>query len=332
MRRLPVFLLIDTSESMVGDTIEALYTGMGQLLGALRKDPQTLEIGALSVLTFGATADVALPLTSVQEAMLPRLELSSGTSLGAAFDLLADEIRSNVVKSTPERRGDYRPIVFLITDGQPTDAWRPAVSRFRTDHPSIPIHAIGCGEDVDFSVLKEITPNTYFMREMDASAFGKLFACVSASVRSVTDSALNGGAAKDDLEEWAKGALRKPTAEECRPQSELRQVFLPVVCSTTKKDYLLRFRLDDSGKYYCAAAHKLEKPITGAEGSAQTINTARLGAPLECPYCGSPGIAKCRCGTLSCHSMSTPVFKCPQCGNVGMLGGGRSFDLNRSNG
>ena len=332
MRRLPVFLLIDTSESMVGDTIEALYSGMGQLLGALRKDPQTLEIGALSVLTFGASAEVALPLTAVQDVMLPRLDLSSGTSLGAAFDRLVGEIDANVVKSTAERRGDYRPIVFLITDGQPTDDWRPAVARFRKAQPSVPIHAIGCGEDVDFSVLKEITPNTYFMREMDAAAFGKLFACVSASVRSVTDSALNGGIPKDDLAEWAGGALRKPTAEECRPQTELRQVFLPIVCSSTKKDYLLRFRLDDSGRYYCAAAHKLEHPMPGASGAAQTINTSRLGNPLDCPYCGNPGVAKCGCGTLSCHSMSTREFRCPQCGKVGILGGGRSFDLNRSNG
>lgn len=332
MRRLPVFLLIDTSESMVGDTIEALYTGMGQLLGALRKDPQTLEIGALSVLTFGAAANVALPLVAVQEAVLPHLELSSGTNLGAAFDLLAGEIAANVTKSTPERRGDYRPIVFLVTDGQPTDNWRPAVARFRKAQPSVPIHAIGCGEDVDFSVLKEITPNTYFMREMDAAAFGKLFACVSASVRSVTNSALNGGAPQDDLEAWAGGALRKPTAEECRPQEELRQVFLPLVCSTTKKDYLLRFRLDDTGRYYCAAAHKLDKPMPGAEGSAQTINTSRLGAPLDCPYCGNPGVVKCACGTLSCNSMTKRGFQCPQCGHVGMLGGGGSFDLHRSNG
>ncbi|MBR1836992.1 MAG: hypothetical protein IJ783_06850 [Kiritimatiellae bacterium] len=202
----------------------------------------------------------------------------------------------------------------------PTDNWRPAVARFRKAQPSVPIHAIGCGEDVDFSVLKEITTNTYFMREMDAGAFGRLFACVSASVRSVTNSALNGGAPQDDLEAWAGGALRKPTADECRPQKEIRQVFLPLVCSTTKKDYLLRFRLDDSERYYCAAAHKLDKPMPGAEGSAQTINTSRLGAPLDCPYCGNPGVVKCSCGTLSCNSMTKRGFQCPQCGHVGMLG------------
>ena len=234
--------------------------------------------------------------------------------------------------STAERRGDYRPIVFLITDGQPTDDWRKGLVRFRKAQASVTIHAIGCGEDVDFSVLKEITPNTWFMREMDATAFGKLFACVSASVRSVTDSALNGGPTADNLEEWAGGALRKPTQEECRPQTELRQVFLPVVCSTTKKDYLLRYRRDDKGGYYCSAAHKLDKPMPGAGGDAATISSARLGVPRDCPYCGNPGIAKCLCGVLSCHSMELPVLHCPVCGHTGFLGGGKSFDLKRSNG
>lgn len=332
MRRLPVFLLLDTSESMVGDTVEALYTGMGQLMSALRKDPQTLEIGVLSVLTFGAEAKVALPLTAVQDAVSPHLELSSGTSLGAAFDLLRAEIADKVVKTTAERRGDYRPIVFLITDGQPTDDWRKGLARFRQAQSSVTIHAIGCGEDVDFSVLKEITPNTWFMREMDATAFGKLFACVSASVRSVTDSALNGGPTADNLEEWAGGALRKPTQEECRPQTELRQVFIPVTCSTTKKDYLLRFRRDDLGKYYCADAHKLDKPMPGAKEAAAKINTGILGKVKECPYCGNENFFYCRsCNSTSCIKQGARHHICPQCGWKGTVSWG-TFDMNRSNG
>ncbi len=332
MRRLPVFLLIDTSESMVGEAIESLNTGLESLLTALKRDPQTIEIGALSILTFGSSASVSVPLSAVLDIQLPQLELSSGTCLGSAFDLLTREIADKVVRTTAERRGDYRPIVFLITDGQPTDEWSPAVARFRKAQPSVPIYAIGCGEDVDFSILKGITPNTYFMREMDATAFGKLFACVSASVRSLTDSAITGSTPKDDLAELAKDAIRKPTDKECRPLHELRQVFIPAICSKQRKHYLLRYRLDDSGGYYCAAAHKLDKPMPSAEEAVGTINTSQLGLPLDCPYCGNDEFFYCHsCNTASCIAGNADHHTCPTCGWNGSVSR-RAFDMNRSHG
>jgi len=56
MRRLPVYLLIDTSESMVGSAIESVRTGLSVMLSALRKNPYALEMGALSIITFGGNA------------------------------------------------------------------------------------------------------------------------------------------------------------------------------------------------------------------------------------------------------------------------------------
>ncbi len=333
MRRLPVFVVVDVSESMAGNAITAMHDGMLMLLQALKKDPMVIEIGAMSIISFGGKAKVEVPLSSVLDIRIPSLDLSSGTSLGKAFDLLTSEVNSKVTKTTREIRGDYKPIVFLITDGQPTDDWRAGYAKFRKCYPSVSIHAVGCGDDVDFSILKEITPNTYVMRDMTAESFGKLFQCVTASVRSVTASMMNGDGVKDDLAELSDGEVRKPTEDECRPIGESRQVMIPAMCANTKRYYLLRYRLQENGSYLCSVAHPLERKLDGDCGNAGQVAASRMGAAKPCPHCGNDSVVFCpKCGTLSCVDSKSEIMTCPNCGLSGKIVQSNDFSVNRSRG
>ena len=65
MRRLPVYLLLDTSGSMRGAPIEAVRNGVETLLAAIRRDPYALETAYLSVVTFGLEVKQDVPLTEV---------------------------------------------------------------------------------------------------------------------------------------------------------------------------------------------------------------------------------------------------------------------------
>lgn len=331
MRRLPVFVCVDVSESMAGDAITAMRDGMLMLLQALKKDPMVIEIGALSVISFGGKAKVEVPLSSVLDVRIPSLDLSSGTSLGKAFELLTSEINSQVTKTTREMRGDYRPIVFLITDGQPTDDWRFGYAKFKKCYPSVSIHAVGCGDDVDFSILREITPNTYVMRDMTAEAFGKLFQCVTASVRSITSSMMNGDGVKDDLAEWADGTVRKPTEEECRPMGESRQVLIPGMCSKTSRHFLIRYKKDETGRFVLSAVHPLEHKLQegGASGGSINVNDLDSGG-FSCPHCGNDDMFYCEnCNAEVCMDSGGTRGHCPGCGWEGDLSYG-SFDLHKS--
>lgn len=332
MRRLPIFVCVDVSESMVGGALESVQGGLQTMLLALKKDPMVIEIGALSVISFGAKAKVEVPLTSILDVQLPKLRLSSGTSLGAAFDLLSSEIRDKVVKTTREMRGDYKPIVFVITDGQPTDDWRGAVNRYKAEHSGLSLYAIGCGDDVDFSLLKQITSESYALRDMNAEAFAKLFKCVSASVQSATHSVATGTDKHEDLAEWAAGALEKPTSDDFEERGDVRQVMLSVRCSKTGKPYLLRYRLNDCETYVCTAAHPLHEELEGGSAKAGQIHASRLGNPHACPYCGNLAIVHCQCGELSCISPRADSMKCPSCGNIGSLSYDRNFSIDRSKG
>ncbi len=63
MRRLPVYLLIDTSGSMYGEPIESVKNGLQSLMSSLRQDPYALETAFLSVIEFNSEATQIVPLT-----------------------------------------------------------------------------------------------------------------------------------------------------------------------------------------------------------------------------------------------------------------------------
>ena len=92
MRRLPVYLLLDTSGSMYGEPIEAVKNGVQVLVSTLRSDPYALETAYLSIITFNSTAQQLTPLTELANFQQPEIEASGCTSLGAALSLLAQKV------------------------------------------------------------------------------------------------------------------------------------------------------------------------------------------------------------------------------------------------
>ncbi|HBX1529937.1 VWA domain-containing protein, partial [Klebsiella pneumoniae] len=80
MRRLPVYLLLDTSGSMHGEPIEAVKNGVQTLLTTLKQDPYALETAYVSVITFDSTARQAVPLTDLLSFNLPSFSASGTTA------------------------------------------------------------------------------------------------------------------------------------------------------------------------------------------------------------------------------------------------------------
>lgn len=65
MRRLPVYFLVDVSESMVGAPIQQVQDGMRMIVQELRTDPYALETAYISVIAFAGKAKCVSPLTEL---------------------------------------------------------------------------------------------------------------------------------------------------------------------------------------------------------------------------------------------------------------------------
>lgn len=186
-RRLPVYLLLDCSGSMAGEPITALQMGVQSLVADLCADPYALETVWLSVVTFGSHADQLVPLTEVDQFALPILEAGGSTALGDALEVLAERIEAEVRNTSAEQKGDWRPMAFLFTDGEPTDHWRPVLARLR-ESSRVRLIACGAGPEVNDATLAELSPEVVRLTNTQPGTLGAFLKWVTASVTTASRS------------------------------------------------------------------------------------------------------------------------------------------------
>ncbi|MGV8122654.1 MAG: VWA domain-containing protein [Candidatus Xenobiia bacterium LiM19] len=184
-RRLPVYLLLDCSGSMSGEPIEAVRQGVKALLADLRSDPQALETAYLSVITFSSSARQVCPLTELMIFREPALDAQGSTSMGEALTLLERCIENEVRKSTPTQKGDWKPLVFLMTDGQPTDNWEAPADRIRQKE-RCNIIACAAGSGADSALLKRTAGIVVELNNLQPDTLKAFFKWVSISIRSTS--------------------------------------------------------------------------------------------------------------------------------------------------
>lgn len=180
-RRLPVYLLLDVSGSMTGEPITAVQNGVQTMVSALMGDPQALESAYISVITFSSSVNQVVPLTELSQFIPPQLTAGGMTSLGEALKFVAECAEREVVKNTPEAKGDWKPLVFIMTDGGATDSVEKGLVEFRKKKWGIVV-ACGAGSGADTDELSKITEAVVSLDTTDSASIGAFFKWVSASV------------------------------------------------------------------------------------------------------------------------------------------------------
>jgi len=181
MRRLPVYLLLDTSGSMSGEPIEALKNGVQVMISSLRQNPQAIETAFISVITFDSKAQQIIPLTDLSTFQMVDIKASGVTALGDALEVLSKAIDREVAITTAETKGDWKPLVFIMTDGLPTDDWQRGLAEFKKRKTGIVV-ACGAGSGADSNTLKAITDNVVRLDTADSQSISKFFQWVTASI------------------------------------------------------------------------------------------------------------------------------------------------------
>lgn len=191
MRRLPVYILLDTSGSMFGEPIEATNVGLRAMISAMRQDPHALETVHVCIVTADHDAKVVLPLTPLDELILPQIVAprSAPTMMGLGLEAIVSLVRNDIRKTTAEQKGDWAPMLFVMTDGSPTDIAiydRQASIIQKMKFANI----VGCaaGPKAKTEKLLQLTPHVVSLDNMDSASFGSFFKWVSSAVSSGTRS------------------------------------------------------------------------------------------------------------------------------------------------
>ena len=334
MRRLPIYFLVDVSESMGGAPIQQVQDGMRMIIQELRTDPYALETAFISVIAFAGKAKCISPLTELYKFYPPVFPIGGGTSLGAALNFLMDDMDKTLVKTTTEQKGDWKPIIFLFTDGTPTDNPSSAFARWNNSYrKKANIVAISIGDNVNTQLLGQISDNVLRLNKTDDISFKAFFKWVTASIKATSVSVTDAG--DDDVKLAPTNGInleKVDISKRCMVDENI--VVLHGKCSNTKKLYLIKYakHLADIDGLESLNIKATDFKLVGAypidEGnyndlsdgkSNRNINTMSLRGVPTCPCCGNQlGVVICECGNIMCSDGQTTA--CPWCGMEGSLG------------
>jgi uncharacterized protein YegL len=343
IRRLPVYILLDCSESMVGEGLAAARRGIGSILSRLSVNPQALETVHISIIGFSGRVKVLLPLTALPDAVMPPVKLGNGTALGAALELLAARIRDEVTRRDRVQRGDWRPIVILLADGRPTDDFERSLKLYKDTIGDLVanFYVVGCGEDADLRSLSKISDILLKAESMEAGVLDRLFFWMSETLTEASRSQDDRGG-RAMLESLPIG-VTVVDAKHLPDDSAVADFYLRALCGAKRRPFIMHFKWDDSEETYKAhRSHALSpddiEPDQDA-GAGEAIDISIVSSPPACPYCGMDKYVICgpECGTISCAGGVRQVpegfsHTCPKCEvefSVGKGAGATSLRVRR---
>lgn len=185
--RCPCVLLLDVSGSMAGAPIDALNAGLQTFKDELLMDELAMKRVEVSIITFGHTVSVVEDFQSAENFYPEPLTPMGATPMGEAIRTAIERVASRKNDYRQNGIAYYRPWIFLMTDGAPTDEWHSASRAVKEGeaNKSFAFFTIGV-QHADFKTLTEISVREPL--KLDGLKFQELFRWLSSSLRSVSQS------------------------------------------------------------------------------------------------------------------------------------------------
>lgn len=192
--RCPCLLLVDVSYSMSGKKIKQLNDAMPLLFEGVTQDSLASQRVELAVASFGNDdVDLVQDFATVDACKAPSLSADGNTPMGKAIHFGLDLVQQRKDIYRANQIGYYRPWIFLITDGEPTDSWQTAAQRVHDEEAAKKMAFFAVGVDgADMNTLAQIAPASRPPVKLNGLAFADLFVWLSTSLARVSTSVAGG--------------------------------------------------------------------------------------------------------------------------------------------
>jgi len=205
--RAPLVLVLDCSGSMAEDNkIALLNDGLKTLESELKKDPIAARCGRVLVISFGGDNNVEImgDWTDAMDFNPPLLVAGGLTPLGAAMRCALDEIESQKTQMRSAGVSYKRPIVLLLSDGEPTDAWQQVAAECKNAEAAhkVNVMAIGIGSQANRDILGAFSGKGAL--NLSGLKFNELFIWLSRSIQAVSRAATGGTVQLNPVDSWAQ--------------------------------------------------------------------------------------------------------------------------------
>jgi uncharacterized protein YegL len=170
--------------------IDELNAGYDALRVALEKDPLARKRTEIGVVTFGGTVQLAVPFTEGRDLQPQTFSAGGNTPMGEALDLGLDQLTARKQTYKDSALEYFRPWLFVITDGAPTDGPRfeAAAARLREAERNngVAVFAVGV-QGADMDTLAKLSDQRVPLM-LKGLQFVEMFEWLSASMATVSDS------------------------------------------------------------------------------------------------------------------------------------------------
>lgn len=205
--RAPLVLVLDCSGSMQDDNkIGLLNDGLKTLATELKNDPIAARCGRVLVISFGGDNDIELmgDWTDAMDFEPPELRAGGLTPMGAAMRCALDEIESQKSQMRTAGVSYKRPIVMLLSDGEPTDEWQQVAADCKAAETAhkVNVMAIGIGNEANRSILGAFSNKGAL--NLQGLKFKELFIWLSRSIQAVSRAANGGTVQLNPVDSWAE--------------------------------------------------------------------------------------------------------------------------------
>lgn len=180
-------LLLDTSGSMSGEPIESLNRGIRQFIEQTSMDEMAQKRVDVAVIAFDDEPRVEMDFTPVSQMEPVTLTAGGCTAMGAAIQMAIDKVKERSRFYASLGTQCFKPWIFMITDGAPTDDITAAAARIREEeskgtHGKLKFFALGVnGYDKEtlFSLTKRVM-------ELENTDFSGIFNWMSESMCAIS--------------------------------------------------------------------------------------------------------------------------------------------------
>lgn len=187
--RCPCILLLDTSGSMAGNAITQLNAGLAAFQESLMQDKLASLRVEVAIVSFGGQAVMVQDFITADQFVPATLSAGGSTPMGAAINMGLDKLEERKQLYRKSGTAYFRPWIFLITDGEPTDEWHGAAQRVQDaeDHKAIAFFAVAV-EKANMTKLTQIAPRERPPKPLNGLDFKALFVWLSKSLTNVSHS------------------------------------------------------------------------------------------------------------------------------------------------